>query len=189
MGDVGAGGGVLASLAVTRRQLAGFVLGGVVLGLVALSGSFGRAYPTGGYRPDLPPEALTNGCWPLPAGVELDFPHQVRTDGDGLAPGRRRLVLQYDVIDAATARMRVSEAFRSAGFEQRPSPDPERLVFEKTGVGTVSAEITPLTGAAESFVVRGWIVLDLPSTPPVTDDPVCGEPFSTKRFTVDEAAS
>ena len=133
--------------------------------LVLLSGSFGRAHPTGSYRPDLPPAALTNGCWPLPGGVVLDFPHQVRTDGEVGDPPRRHLVLQFDEIDADTARDLVEEAFRSAGFVQSSPAGSERLAFEKPGVGAVTAEVTPLPGAGEEYVVRGTIVLDLPSSP------------------------
>jgi hypothetical protein len=157
------------------------VLAGVAVVVVLLSGSFGRAHPTGNYRPDLPPAALTNGCWALPVGVDLDFPHQVRTDGDVGEPPRRHLVLQFDEIDAETARDEVSEAFRSAGFEQGAAADPQQLSFEKPGVGSVTADVTPLEGS-EDYVVRGTIVLDLPSSEPLTDDPVCGQTFSTKRF-------
>jgi hypothetical protein len=153
----------------------------MVVAVVLLSGSSGRAHPTGGYRPDLPPAALTNGCWPLPAGVVLDFPHQVRTDGDLGDPPRRQLVLQFDVIDADTARAELREAFLVAGFADSRD-DREQLVFERPGFGTVSALVTPLPGA-EDFVVRGTIVLDLPVSAPSTSDPVCDQPSSTKRFT------
>jgi hypothetical protein len=172
----------------SASRIATTILVGVAVALVLLSGSFGRAHPTGNYRPDLPPAALTNGCWPLPAGIAFDFPHQVRTDGDIGDPPRRHLVLQFDVIDADTARARVEEAFRSAGFEQSSSAGAERLVFEKPGYGSVIADVTPLAGA-EEYVVRGTIALDLPSSAPLTDDEVCDQPFSTKRFAADAADS
>ncbi len=50
--------------------------------IAAFSNSFGRAEPTGNYRPPLAPAALDTGCYPLPDGVEFDFPFQVRRDGD-----------------------------------------------------------------------------------------------------------
>ena len=162
----------------------------VAVALILLSGSFGRAHPTGSYRPDLPPAALTNGCWPLPDGVVLGFPHQVRSDGEAGDPPRRHLVLQFDEIDAVTARHLVEEAFRVAGFVQSSPAGNEQVVFEKPGVGAVTAEVTPLSGAGEEYVVRGTIVLDLPSSPsPLVDAPVCDEPFSTKRFDAEEGVS
>lgn len=173
---------------ITRRSVATTVLVGLIGVLVLLGGSFGRAHPTGDYRPDLPPAALTNGCWPLPAGVVLDFPHQVRSDGDFGEPPRRHLVLQFDVIDAETARERLVESFQSSGFEWTSSASNERLVFEKAGVGSVTATVTPLDGADADYVVRGTIALDLPSSEPLTDAHVCGQPFSTKRFETGAAA-
>jgi hypothetical protein len=170
-------------------RIATTFLVGLAVAVILVSGSFGRAHPTGNYRPDLPAAALTNGCWPLPTGVVFDFPHQVRTDADIGDPPRRHLVLQFDVIDVATARERVADAFRSAGFEQSGSAGAERLVFEKPGFGTVSAEVTPLAGAAGEYVVRGTIVLDLPSSAPLTHDPACDQTFSTKRFAADAAES
>jgi hypothetical protein len=167
------------------RRVAGLVLVSVAVGLVLVSGSFGRAHPTGSYRPDPPPAALSNGCWPLPPGVAFDFPHQVRSDADVGDPPRRRLVLQFDVIDADAARALVDDAFVSAGFDRRVSTDPERLVFDKAGFGTVNAEVTPLPDA-EEFVVRGTVVLELPTSEPLTTRPVCDQPFSTKRFLADE---
>jgi hypothetical protein len=167
------------------RRVAGLVLVAVAVGLVLVSGSFGRAHPTGSYRPELPPAALSNGCWPLPPGVTFDFPHQVRSDADVGDPPRRRLVLQFDVIDADAARALVGDAFVSAGFDRRVSTDPERLVFDKASYGTVNVEMTPLP-AAEEFVVRGTVVLDLPTSEPLTTSPVCDQPFSTKRFLADE---
>ena len=164
------------------------LLTGVAVALVMLSGSLGRAHPTGSYRPDLPPDALTNGCWPLPAGVRLDFPYQVRTDGDVGHPARRRLVLQFDLVDPDTARSEVGQAFRSAGFAQVSSSDTGPLVFERPGLGRVSAEVTPLAGA-EELVVRGTIVLDLPASAPLSVEPVCDQASSTKRFAAGPAAS
>ncbi len=170
----------------STSRIATTLLVGIAVALVLLSGSFGRAHPTGSYRPDLPPAALTNGCWPLPDGVVFGFPHQVRTDGD--VGDRRQLVLQFDVVDAETAREMVEQAFQAAGFAQSSSAGAERLVFEKPGFGSVSADVEPLPGA-EEYVVRGTIALDLPSSAPPSDDPVCDQPFSTKRFAAVAAES
>jgi hypothetical protein len=135
--------------------------------LVLVSGAFGRAQPGGNYRPELPPAALENGCWPLPEGVRLDFAFQVRTDGEIAGPQgpRRRIVLQYDLIDAATARSRIHDAFRAASY-----------------AGDVRVDVSALTGVASDSIVRGTAVIELPSTPRQSDSPVCAEPFSTKRF-------
>jgi len=86
----------------------------VLLALVLVSPHVGRAEPTGNYRPPLPAAALSTGCYPLPAGLSLDFPYQVRTDGD-VGP-RRRLVVQYDEVDRATVVRRLDAALARAGL-------------------------------------------------------------------------
>ena len=140
----------------------------MALVLVALSPTFGRAEPTGAYRPDLPPDALTDGCWPLPGDVRLDFGYQVRTDD--LAPtaaGQRRVVvLHYDEVSA-------DEAVRRA-----------RASFAAAGVADVAVSAEDFTGTAPGAVVRGEMVLDLPPSEPAVR-PECVDPFSTKRFTPD----
>lgn len=157
---------------------------GVLAVVVAFSNSFGRAEPTGAYRPELPPSALENGCYPLPAGVQLDFPHQVRTDGD--VDGRRLLLLHYDLVDNETAEAKLVEAFEDRGFDQvRPrseNVDPDAVVMRKPGIGEVSAVVRPIPGTTEDSIVRGTIELDLPVAELASDDPICLDPFSTKRF-------
>lgn len=166
------------------RRFTVVALVALTLLLIGFSNSFGRAQPTGSYRPDLPPAALANGCWSLPAGVTFGFAYQVRSDGDFGEPGRerRRLVMQFDLIDAPAAHRQVGEAFVSAGFEDREPPNPQGLVLTKPGFGRVDVVVTALAGVPDDSIVRGTIVLDLPTSAAETDSPVCSEPFSTKRF-------
>ena len=165
-----------------RRALVGLA---VVVGLVlvALSPSFGRAEPTGSYRPDLPPDALTNGSYPLPDGLTLDFPYHVRADGDVRIDGgpRRELRLQYDVVDADEVVESLTASFLDAGFTSIAGSGDEPA-FERADTGTVTATVTPLEGVPDDSIVRGTIVLDLPSIPVASDDAVCDDPYSTKRF-------
>ncbi len=166
--------------------------------LIALSPSFGRAEPTGEYRPALPPDALTNGCYPLPEGVRFDFPYQVRSDGDVLigADPRRNLVLQYDLIDSDEAVAAVTAAFAAAGFETVPTVsslvDEDgapvdgatdfTLVKGNVLVGGLAYPMDPLTA---DQIVRGTLVLDLPVVERQSDAPVCSDAESTKRFAQD----
>ena len=149
-----------------RTLLAGAAA--LALVLLVLSPSFGRAEPTGAYRPDLPPDALTNGCWPLPGGAVLDFGYQVRTDDvvDTAAGPRRVLVLHYDEISGAVAQSRA------------------RAVFAAAGVDDVRFRVQDFSGTAPDGVVRGEMVLDLPPSQPEGRQE-CQQPFSTKRFTPD----
>jgi hypothetical protein len=170
------------SSAVVRRTATGLAVV-VVLVLVALSPSFGRAEPTGNYRPDLPPDALTTGCYPLPDGLTLDFPYQVRTDGDVTVDGelRRELTVQYDLVDAPEVVQSLTASFLDAGFTAG-APGGDELVFERGDTGPVTATVIPLEGVAEDSIVRGTLVLDLPSVPLSSDDPICDDPYVTKRF-------
>ncbi|MDP2772928.1 MAG: hypothetical protein Q8O61_05175 [Nocardioides sp.] len=177
------------SVLVRRALVALAVVVGLVL--VALSPSFGRAEPTGSYRPELPPDALTNGCYPLPDGLTLDFPYQVRSDGDVTVAGepRRELRVQYDVVDAAEVVESLTASFLDAGFTDVADSDAEpavapavALAFERADTGTVTATVTPLEGVPADSIVRGTVVLDLPSIPVASDDAVCDDPYSTKRF-------
>ena len=83
------------------RRLGALAGIGIILAVLLLSHRFGRAEPTGSYRPVLAPDALENGCFPLPGGATLDFAYQIRRDGDREIGGemRRLLVGQYDEID------------------------------------------------------------------------------------------
>jgi hypothetical protein len=163
------------------------VLGGAVaVLLVLLSPSFGRAEPTGRYRPPLPPDALTNGCYPLPDGLTVDFPYQVRTDEDLAERPVRRLVLQYDRIDAAEAQQRLSEALTRAGFAPSVPSRPGVLRFAKPGTGQVEAVIAPIPRVTADDLVQGTVELILPVAQLQSDSPDCLDPFSTKRFAAAE---
>lgn len=162
--------------------------------LVALSPTFGRAQPSGAYRPLLPPDALTNGCYPLPAGAKLAFAYQVRRDGDVTIPGegrRRRLQLQYDLVDIDAATAALTESFTRVGFRVVPdatgaAPAGSRSVrLTKPGIGPVSAVLTPMSPLRPGQIVRGTIVLDLPVARRASNAPVCSDPASTKRFTAE----
>jgi hypothetical protein len=146
------------------------------LALVLISPHVGRAEPTGNYRPLLPADALANGCYPLPAGMTIDFPYQVRSDGDVDGPGgrHRRLVLQYDEIDRATAQQRITAALQRAGLP------------------VASATVTAYPRVPADSIVRGEIELSLPVVAQQTDVPdpdQCANPFSTKRFPPDWPSS
>lgn len=138
----------------------------VVLALVLISPHVGRANPSGNYRPVLPAAALTTGCYPLPAGLTIDFPYQVRSDGDVGAPGhqQRRLVLQYDEVDRATVVRRL------------------RAALARAGLPADAASVTAYPRVPSDSVVRGQVVLTLPSEEVKSHDPQCDNPFSTKRF-------
>jgi hypothetical protein len=162
-------------IATVRRVFVGLLVAALVA-IVAFSNQFGRAQPTGAYRSYVPPPVLTNGCFPLPSGVELDFPHQVRTDGNEGA--RRVIVLQYDLIDEDEARHQLVRSFTRAGFRRLPG---EELRFNRGDIGRVHATVTPLDVDDEALV-RGTIELDLPATARALDDPHCRDPYVTKRF-------
>lgn len=157
------------------------VLSGV---LVALSPSFGRAEPSGEYRPPVPPDALSTGCYPLPEGVEFDFSYQVRRDGDVDGPEgkRRNLVVQYNLIDRDDAARALASAFVRAGFEAVPGDEDVTLAKDEI---RVSATVTPMDPLTEDQIVRGTIELDLPVVARQSDAPVCFDVTSTKRFPQD----
>ncbi|GAA5155467.1 hypothetical protein GCM10023340_40800 [Nocardioides marinquilinus] len=149
------------------RAIAVAVVVGVALVLV--SPLFGRAAVTGMYRPVLPGDGLTSGCYPLPGGAQLDFPYVLRSDSDVLdAHGlHRRVVLHYDRVDGAEAVARAEAAFEAAG------------VADRVGVSARDFDVP------DDYVIRGEMVLDLPLTGRESDDPDCENLFVTKRFTPD----
>ena len=141
----------------------------VLLAALLISPHVGRAVPSGNYRPVLPTDAIASGCFPLPPGLTLDFPYQVRSDTDvGRGAARhRRLVVQYDEIDAATASERIRAALVRAGL----SPD--------------AATVTAYPRIPSDSVVRGRLVLRLPLAHRKRTADLrgsCLDPFSTKRF-------
>jgi len=147
------------------------VLAGLALAVLAtlLSPALGRAEPTGNYRPPLPPDTIELGCYPLPAGFAIDFPYQVRTDGD--VHGRRVLTLQWDELGAAEVRRRLHESLRRAGLPRS------------------AATVTPFPDLPADAIVRGTVVLRLPVVPLSNDEPACRDPQTTKRFPDDWAPS
>jgi hypothetical protein len=165
--------------------LAGVV---VVLVVLLLSHRFGRAEPTGAYRPAVPPAALTTGCYPLPGDATLEFAHQVRRDGDVEVGGelRRILVGQYDEIDETGALAAIVTAFEEVGFVASPWPAPYDGVLQRAGargVDTVGVLVEQLPGIEDDTIVRGRFVLVLPvvTTPPGAPE-VCSDSSSTKRW-------
>lgn len=179
----------------TPPRLGRWLVGALVLVaavLVALSPTFGRATPSGAYRPLLPPDALTNGCYPLPDGVRLDFPYQVRHDGD--VNGRRNLVIQYDLIDRDAAVAALTKSFAAAGF-RTPVDDgvastdgdtSAREVVLQKGTTRVIARVVPMDPLTKDQIVRGTITLDLPSEQVRSSAAVCSDVTSTKRFPSDQ---
>jgi len=160
----------------------------VVLAVLLLSPRFGRADPTGDYRPVLAPDGLAIGCYPLPGGVTFDFPYQLRSDGDVEVDGelRRVLVAQYDEMGEAAALDAIVADFAEAGFveSQRPAP-PYDAVLRRPGgarADVVRVTVEPLPGVEEDMIVRGTFELDLPVAEVGSDSPDCESPQSTKRW-------
>lgn len=152
------------------RGRRGVLVGVAVVVFVLCTPLLGRADVTGNYRPLLPPEALSTGCYPLPGGVVPDFEYVVRRDADTLtADGvRRRLLLHYDRIGAAEAERTLRDQLERAGVG-----------------GDVRISAHDFEGVPDDAVVRGEMLLDLPVVERQSDDPVCSDPAATKRFTPD----
>lgn len=174
----------------TGRARSTGALAGVVAILVVLllSHRFGRAEPTADYRPEVPPDALATGCFPLPGGAELTFAYQVRRDGDVETDGemRRRLIGQYDLIDEDAALAAIVADFADAGFvpSQRPAPSYDAVLRRPGGNGqdVVRVMVEQLPGIEEDTLVRGTFELDLPVVAAQKDDAVCSDPKATKRW-------
>jgi hypothetical protein len=159
----------------------------VAVVLVLLGHTFGRAETTHTYRPDVPPAALDNGCFPLPHGLHLDFDYQVRADGDiPVGSGSRRtLLMQFDLISLDQVRARLVGDFRRAGFKRIGSDRGDRLMFRRADTGTVSAVLAPLPDLIPGAIVQGTITFALPSIPQQGSSLACDDPYSTKRFPPD----
>jgi hypothetical protein len=165
------------------------VAAGVVLAVVALllSHSFGRAEPTGNYRPLPTIGALETGCYPLPGGARLDeLSHQVRRDRDVETPEgmRRELRGQYNLVDRDEAVARIVAAFTAVGFrEVSRDDDHRRLAVELTrGEERVGVAAEELPETSEETLVRGEFELDLPVVAVASARAVCSDPKSTKRW-------
>lgn len=169
------------------RNVALGIATAVAVALVLLGHTFGRAETTHTYRPDLPPAALANGCFPLPHGLRLDFDYQVRSDGDHRvgSGSRRTLVMQVDLISLDQVRARLVSDFRRAGFRQVGSDTGDRLAFQRADTGKVGAVLTPLPDPIPGSIVSGSITFDLPTISQQGNSLACDDPYSTKRFPPD----
>ncbi len=165
-------------------------LGVVVVVLVAMGvgGRLDDAPTEGQYRPAIPPSPFGTICDPLPDGVVLDLPVQLRTDRWLAAPAGtvRRLTLHYDLRDEADAEADVTAALWRAGFRPvAPAEGADPVVeqwYDRPDYGRVGVTITPFDVDASS-VVRGELDLDLP--PGSLDDTAasaCTDYVQTKRF-------
>lgn len=173
-----------------RLRRAGVVVGAlVVLAVLLLSHSFGRAVPTNNYRPLITTDAIASGCYPLPGNAQLDLPYQVRWDEDVETPqGERRILRgQYDLVDRDEAFTRLVRSFAAVGFrpgaDAYAKPPPDDSVTLVKGDEQVTITVTEIPGTSAETLVRGDFVLDLPVAEPARpDDPVCSFPSSTKRW-------
>lgn len=165
-------------------------LGAVVAVLLALvvGGRLDDAPTVGSYRKPLPPSPFGTRCDPLPEGVVLDLPVQLRTDRWLATPSGtvRRLTLHYDLRDEDEAETAVVQALRDAGFApvaaaEDADPDIERW-FDRPDYGRVGVRVVPFDVDPAS-VVRGRLDLDLP--PGSLDQATasaCTDYVQTKRF-------
>lgn len=104
----------------------------------------------------------------LPAGVELEFRHVVRSDEvvkrNGALP-RRRMGLVYIGDEQEAVFDSVIRSMEDAGFtllEQRPQRgDRLRAKFKKAGFGTAIVVVGPATGTDGGK--RGRLLLDWPA--------------------------
>ncbi len=161
---------------------------GIILAVLLLSHRFGRAEPTGSYRPEMAPDALENGCFPLPGGATLDFTYQIRRDGDREIGGemRRLLVGQYDEIDEPEALDAIVADLVEVGFVETGPTATHDAVLRRTGpdgTDVVRVSVSQLPDIEEDSLVRGTFELELPVAAAPADAPeVCNDPGSTKRY-------
>ncbi|MEP9364402.1 hypothetical protein ABLE68_15660 [Nocardioides sp. CN2-186] len=168
------------------------LVAGVFVVMAVAGQSFGRAEPTGSYRPPLVADTLRLGCYPLPDGVTLDFPYVVRSDSDAVtAAGERRLlVLHWSLLDLDQVRERLREAFTRSGFEVTGrSASGTELVMTRSEPGggstRAAARFTMLDNRSPDPIVRGVVELDLPVVALSSGNADCANPFVTKRFAQD----
>ena len=137
------------SLVPTRpRHRVGRRRGVVAVVLLLLSPTFGRAAVSGQYRPLLPPDGLTNGCYPLPGGVVPDFAYVLRRDGD--------------TVDAARAAPARGAALRPGRRGRGDRDDPGAVRRGRGGRRGRRVSARDFPGVPDDAVVRGEMVLDLP---------------------------
>lgn len=169
-------------IVVRRRVRPAFVVAGT-LTVLLLSHELGRAVPTDNYRPELPPDALATGCFPLPGGAELDLPYQVRRDGDVDTSGgsRRQLLGQYDLVGRDEAERRILAAFEQVGFSERRAAFDDAVVLRGPDSTEIRVTVTALPDTDAQTIVRGEFLLDLPVTAGGPAE-ACQDPKSTKRW-------
>jgi hypothetical protein len=137
------------------------------LGVVASSPFFGRAHPEGVFRPPAPAIQLTGRCSPLPDGVQLDFPHQVRSDV-ARTRGRamRRVVrVQFDLIGADEVESQVAADLVAAGFREETAPEDSHgqyRYFRRDGYGVIGMAVEALWAGHDDAIVRGVMKFKLP---------------------------
>ena len=185
--------GLSSRLSPRAKRIGGLLASVVVVVVLLFSHDFGRAAPTGNYRPLLPADALATGCYPLPDGAVLDLPHQIRRDGNvrTAAGPRRQLVGQFDLIGRDAAIERMVEAFTRVGFVAGSPQDDgdQRAVTLTKGAETVTVTAEPYPHTGPGILVRGQFTMDLPVTTAAKDDPVCSDPKATKRWNGDEVVT
>ncbi len=160
----------------------------VVLAAMVAGGRLDDAPTDGRYRPALPPSPFGTICDPLPDGVVLDLPVQLRTDRWRSTPDGtvRRLTLHWDLADEAVAEQEVALALRAARFvpvapAEGADPAVERW-YDRPDYGRVGVSVTPFDVDASS-VVRGEIEIDLPpGSLDETTASACTDYVQTKRF-------
>lgn len=170
-----------------RHRRIGIAVGALaVLVLLLLSHSFGRAVPTNNYRPLITTDAIETGCFPLPGDARLDLAHQVRWDGDVETDDgpRRELRGQYDLVGRDEAMDRLVASFTAVGFTERERRDDgDTLTVELAdATDTIRLSANDLPGTGPDTLVRGEFRLDLPVVAAASEDPVCSDPKSTKRW-------
>jgi hypothetical protein len=160
----------------------------VVLAAMVVGGRLDDAETVGSYRKPIPPAPFGTICDPLPDGVVLDLPVQLRRDRWVPTEGGtvRRLTLHYDLHDEGEAEDRVRLALRTAGFTTAApaeGADPAvELWFDRPDYGRVGVTVTPFD-VDPSSVVRGFIWIDLPpGSLGETTASACTDYTQTKRF-------
>ncbi|MDF9716724.1 hypothetical protein INN71_11090 [Nocardioides sp. ChNu-153] len=172
---------------VRRRALAAVAVLAVVLVVLAVLGdSFGRARPSGSYRPALVGNTVLDGCFPLPGDARPDLAFVVRSDGDVAtdAGPRRRLVLHWSEVGLPEAATALEEAFTAVGFTVTDATSgPADGVLRLSGPAgeRVVVELRSFDDEPP-LLVRGEAVLDLPVAAPARTDPPCDAVTTTKRF-------
>ncbi|MFW6773712.1 hypothetical protein ACOACO_05475 [Nocardioides sp. CPCC 205120] len=179
---------------VRRRALTAVVaLVALLVVLAVLGDSFGRARPSGSYRPALVGNTVLDGCFPLPGDARPDLAFVVRSDGDvETAEGpRRRLVLHWSEVGLPEAAAALEDAFTAVGFTVAEASTTvgdggdggDEGVVRLAGPGGERVVV-----ALRAFdddpplLVRGEAVLDLPVAAPARTDPPCDGVTTTKRF-------